>query len=232
MSAKVIVGTGAAVARLPVLASAAVEARIGPAGIGRQLALVAAIAGPAQAKVGSAFRCLLVSIAGGKKLSRCRTMENCMTRGCSRLAVASLSTILPPPPLADERCSGAGGVSFGGDGSKAIAGLLIAELAPKTPLSPPAIWPATASSSSGMVLVFSPVFRLAIRGNRNSCRVDESCFEPLVIIPCRTPGCWGMSMWTAPTESNPEFLFFFLPCWDSREYKACDLPTVILTTVC
>ena len=152
-----------------------------------------------------------------------------MTIGCSRLAVASLSTNLPPPPLADERCSGAGGVSFGGDGSKA-AGLLMAELAPKTPLPPPAIGPATASSSSGMVLVFRPVFRLAMRGTRNSCRVDESCLEPLVIIPCRTPGCWGMSMWSAPTESNPEFLS--LPWWNSREYKACDLPTVILTTVC
>ena len=50
MNAKVIIGADAALARLPVLASVAVEARIGAAGIVRQLELVAAKASPHKQK--------------------------------------------------------------------------------------------------------------------------------------------------------------------------------------
>jgi len=62
-----------------------------------------------------------------------------------------------------------------------------------------------------------------------TCSVEDSCLLPLVIIPCRATGCCGISIFTAPTVSSPEFLS--LVRLDMLEYRACDLPTVTFTTV-
>jgi hypothetical protein len=62
-----------------------------------------------------------------------------------------------------------------------------------------------------------------------TCSVEESCLLPLVIIPCRATGCCGISIFTAPTVSSPEFLS--LVRLEMLEYRACDLPTVTFTTV-
>lgn len=62
-----------------------------------------------------------------------------------------------------------------------------------------------------------------------TCSVDDNCLLPLVIIPCRATGCCGMSIFTAPTVSSPEFLS--LARLEMLEYRACDLPTVTFTTV-
>lgn len=49
-------------------------------------------------------------------------------------------------------------------------------------------------------------------------------------MPCRATGCWGISIFTAPTVSKPLFLSFCRLLM--LEYKACDFPTVTFTTVC
>jgi len=71
---------------------------------------------------------------------------------------------------------------------------------------------------------------LGVVGKRmNSCNVVESRLELRATIPCRMTGCCGMSMSTRPTVSSPE------SCFPDRlvtdEYKPCDFPMFIFTTV-
>lgn len=68
--------------------------------------------------------------------------------------------------------------------------------------------------------------RLEVLVTLNSCRVELSCLLPLVTIPWRATGCWGMSIFTAPTVNKPEFLSFWR--FVTLEYNAWDLPEIYL----
>lgn len=66
-------------------------------------------------------------------------------------------------------------------------------------------------------------------GLLNSCRVLEICLEPLVIIPCKTTGCWGISTSISPTEIMAELCS--LPFLRMVVWIAWVLSMVMVTTV-
>lgn len=76
--------------------------------------------------------------------------------------------------------------------------------------------PCGSSSACGLDILLDVLVTL------NSCNVELSCLLPLVTIPWRATGCWGMSIFTAPTVRKPEFLSFWRLL--TLEYRVCDFP--------